>query len=147
MLRWSESSFSMTDNENVGLCFLFFQKMCWRLDGTVSRNIGYCMWWFWEEATLFYFCFFALASALDTPWIRTGPVGFQEVEIPPVHFTEGPALGKCSVSEGSQCHQCRVKEEGRDMQSHFWVFWPMSFDGLILLQKLWVTVVLQMVAY
>lgn len=80
----------------------------------VSKSTGYCMWWFWEDAIVSFLCFFALPSALDTPRVRTGPVGFQEVEIPPVHFTEGSALGKCSIPEGSQCNQCRVKEKGAD---------------------------------
>lgn len=80
----------------------------------VSRSTGYCMWWFWEDAIVSFLCFFALPSALDTPRVRTGPVGFQEVEIPPVHFTEGSALGKCSIPEGSQCNQCRIKEKGAD---------------------------------
>lgn len=114
MLRKFESSFSRTNNENVRFCFLFLQKMCWELDGSQQEYRILLLMVLRRSHIILFLCFFALPSALDTPRIWTGPVGFQEVEIPPVHFAEGPALGKCSISEGSQCNQCRVKEKGAE---------------------------------
>lgn len=39
-------------------------------------------------------------------------MGLPEMEVSPVYFIKGLALGQCSIPEGSQCHQRGAKEEG-----------------------------------
>lgn len=41
-------------------------------------------------------------------------MGVPEVEVSPVYFAKGLALGQCGVPEGSQCHQRGTEEKGME---------------------------------
>lgn len=58
-------------------------------------------------------------SPVDRAGVRAGIVGLPEVEVVPVYFSTGPAVGQCHLSEGSQRYQCGAKEEGGTHQKPF----------------------------
>lgn len=41
-------------------------------------------------------------------------MGLPEMEVTPVYFFKGLALGQCRLPEGGQCHQCGIEEEGTE---------------------------------
>lgn len=45
-------------------------------------------------------------------------MGLPEMEVAPVYFIKGLALGQCRLPEGGQCHQCGIEEEGTGRGDH-----------------------------
>lgn len=146
MLRKFESSFLTPNNVNVGFCFLFFQKMCWELDGTVSRSIGYCMWWFWEEATLLYF---SVCLLFPVPWTRheyeLAQWAFRKWKFHQFTSLRDQLWGNAVYLKEANAISVELKKKVGTCRAAFWIFLPISFDCIILLQMLSVTLVFKVV--